>query len=224
MANHVHAVLLDVDGTLVDSNDLHARAWTETLEERGHRVQFAEVRRLIGMGGDKLVPTLTGLPGDSKAATELGKACKERFMTRYLSAVKPFPRTRELLERLKRDGYRLAVASSSGREQLSGLLERAGVTDLIEKATNADDAQHSKPEPDIVQATLQKLGILPHEALMLGDTPYDVQAAGRAGTPIVAVRCGGWGDEELRGAVAVYDDPRSILEHYDGSPFACAPR
>jgi phosphoglycolate phosphatase-like HAD superfamily hydrolase len=220
MARTLKAVLLDVDGTLVDSNDLHARAWVEALEQHGYPVPFARVRRLIGKGSDKLVPELTGLESEGDEAQALGKACKERFMSRYLPQVRPFAHTRQLRERFRADGYRLAVASSSGADQLEGLLAQAGVADLIERETNADDAEHSKPDPDIVEATLHKLSLPAHEAIMLGDTPYDVVAATRAGVLIVGVRSGGWSDRELAGAQAVYDDPADLLAHYQESPFA----
>ena len=218
-------MLLDVDGTLVDSNDLHAGAWQAALAEHGYDVDFSRVRRLIGMGGDKLVPELTRLPGDSKDAEAIRNAAKEQFMSRFLPQVRPFRGTRELLERLRQDGFRLAVASSAGKEQLEALLERAGIQDLIEVSTNADDAEHSKPDPDIVQATLRKLGVRAAQAIMLGDTPYDVAAALRSGLPIVGLRSGGWSAEELRGAVEVYAGSADLLQHYQDSLFArAAPR
>lgn len=214
------AVILDVDGTLIDSNDAHARAWVEAAAEFGYDVPYDKVRRLIGMGGDKVLPELTGLTEDD----ERGKQLKERrgslFRERYLSTLKPFPQARALLERMKADGLALVVASSASKEDLDGLLEQAGVRDLIEEKASSSDAENSKPDPDIVQAALDSADCDPSEAIMLGDTPYDVEASGRAGVRCVALTCGGWRAEDLSEAIAVYADPADLLARYDGSPFA----
>jgi HAD superfamily hydrolase (TIGR01509 family) len=213
-------VILDVDGTLIDSNDAHAAAWVDVAREHGREVDFGHVRRLIGMGGDKVMPRILGVEED----TDEGKRIKERrtgiFRTHYLPGLQPFPGARALLERMRADGKRLVVASSAGKEELGALLDRAGVHDLIEEKTSSSDAEESKPDPDIVVAALREAGVPAGRAVMLGDTPYDVEASGRAGVRCVALRCGGWSDEELRGAVAVYDDPADLLDHYDESPFA----
>jgi phosphoglycolate phosphatase-like HAD superfamily hydrolase len=214
------AVLLDVDGTLIDTNDAHARAWVDVCAEFGITASFAEVRRMIGMGGDRVIPRLTGQPEDS----ELGKTMKERrgriFRERYLPECRPFPRTRELLRRMRDDGLGLVVATSASDADLAALLDAAGVADLIEAKTSSEDADASKPAPDIVQAALHRAACAPAGAVMLGDTPYDVQASTRAGVRCVALRCGGWDDGALSGAVAIYDDPADLLAHYDESPFA----
>lgn len=217
------AILLDVDGTLVDSNDAHAAAWSEALEKHGFHVPFERVRPLIGKGGDKLLPEVTGLDDESDEARALLRTRTQLFLSRFLPQVRPFAQVRALLERFKQDDYRLVVASSAKAKELEGLLERSGVADLIETETTADDAENSKPDPDIVQAALAKLRLPPREALMLGDTPYDVEAASRAGVAIVGVRCGGWDDRSLGGALAVYADPADLLAHYDQSPFAKGP-
>jgi phosphoglycolate phosphatase-like HAD superfamily hydrolase len=212
--------VLDVDGTLIDSNDAHARAWVETAAEIGHEVAFEEVRRLIGMGGDRVLPALTGLDEDSPEGERVSERRGELFRERYLAGLSPFPGVRALLERLRDDGYRLVVASSAGEDDLAKLLERAGVADLIEERTSSTDAESSKPAPDIVEAALRSADVGADDAIMLGDTPYDVEASLRAGVPIVAVRSGGWDDRALRGAAAVYEDAAELLRRYDGSPFA----
>jgi HAD superfamily hydrolase (TIGR01509 family) len=214
------AILLDVDGTLVDSNDAHAAAWVEALAKHGYQVPFERVRGLIGKGGDKLLPEVTGLDDESDQAQAILKDRTQLFLSRFLPQVRPFAQVRALLERFERDDYRLVVASSAKAKELEGLLERSGVADLIETETSSDDAENSKPDPDIVQAAVAKLRLPPREAIMLGDTPYDVEAARRAGVAIVGVRCGGWDDEGLRGALAVYDSPADLLARYDDSPFA----
>ncbi len=212
--------LLDVDGTLIDSNDAHARAWVETGEEMGCPIGFGEVRRLIGMGGDRVLPRLAGIQEDSAEGTRWSERRGALFRERHLGSLRAFPGARALLERLRDDGWRLVVASSASEEDLSLLLEQAGVADLVEERTSSDDADSSKPSPDIVEAALAAAGALPNGAIMLGDTPYDVEACRRAGVRIVAFRSGGWDDAALAGAVAVYDGPADLLEHYGTSPFA----
>lgn len=214
------AVLLDVDGTLIDSNDQHAESWLETLAANGFDVQFARVRSLIGMGGDKLLPELTGIASDSERGEAITKQRTSLFMRDYLARTAPFPCARELLERMRDDGYRLVVASSANSEELEALLERAHVRDLIPRKTSSDDAERSKPDPDIVHAALQASGAPAEAAIMLGDTPYDVSAARRAGVAIIGLTCGGWSEHELAGARAVYQHPRHLLECYARSPLA----
>ena len=213
-------VVLDVDGTLIDSNDAHARAWVETGEALGRPIGFTEVRRLIGMGGDRVLPRLTGVEEESAEGERWSERRGEIFRERHLPGLRPFQGARALLERMRADGYRLVVASSASEEDLGLLLEKAGVADLVEERTSSGDAESSKPAPDIVEAALASAGVEPREALMLGDTPYDVEACLRAGVPIVALRSGGWDDRALRGAAAVYDDPADLLARYDASPLA----
>jgi HAD superfamily hydrolase (TIGR01509 family) len=216
----IRGVLLDVDGTLVDSNDAHAHAWVEALDEHGIRVPFEKVRRLIGMGGDKLLPRVAGLSEETPEGAKLSRRRREIFKTRYLGSLRPFPRAKELLRRMRADGLRLAVASSAQQDELSALLRICGADQVIQGRTSSDDADRSKPDPDIVQAALANIGISAAEVVLLGDTPYDLESAGRAGVGLVAFRCGGWGDADFAGALAVYNDPADLLAHYDQSPFA----
>jgi HAD superfamily hydrolase (TIGR01509 family) len=220
MTKRAKVVLLDVDGTLIDSNDEHARAWVDVGREFGLDIDFAHVRRLIGMGGDKVLPQVTGVEEDDPLGERIKERRGEIFRGTYLPTLKPFPSARALLERLRDDGYTLAVATSASSEDMDGLLRQAGIRDLIEEKTSSSDAEASKPDPDIVQAALKAADARPEEAIMLGDTPYDVEASGRAGVRCVALRCGGWGDGDLRAAVAVYDDPADLLARYAESPFA----
>lgn len=213
------AVILDVDGTLIDSNDAHAAAWVDAGREFGFEIDFAHVRRLIGMGGDKVLPELTGLQEDDERGTRMQERRGEIFRERYLATLAPFPHARELLERMRDDGMTLSVATSASKEDMGALLEQARIADLIEERTSSSDAEESKPDPDIVVAALEAAGVKPGEAVMLGDTPYDVEAARRAGVRCVAVRCGGWSDAELPHAVAVFDDPADLLRRYEESPF-----
>jgi HAD superfamily hydrolase (TIGR01509 family) len=218
MAN-ARTVLLDVDGTLVDSNDAHARAWVEALAAHGHRVPFEKVRSLIGKGGDKLLAETVEIDKDSDAGQSIDQLRSQVFKEKELPGLKPFPAARELLQRMADDGLRLVVATSAKEEEMNALIDIVGVKELLFKRTSSDDADNSKPDPDIVRGALRKAGAKANEAWMLGDTPYDVEAAARAGVQTVALRSGGWGDEALRRAIAIYDDARQLLENYDESPF-----
>ncbi|MBY0524227.1 MAG: HAD family hydrolase [Gemmataceae bacterium] len=219
----IRAVILDVDGTLVDSNDAHARAWVEALAEHDNEVPFEKVRGLIGMGGDKLLPRVAEIDAESPTGKRIGARRKVLFRERYLPHLTPTPGAKQLIERMRRSGLRLAVASSAKADELEPLLAICGAANLIEHTTSSDDADNSKPDPDIVAAALKKLSLPAAETIMLGDTPYDVEAANRAGVATIALRCGGWNDAELAGAIAVYADPADLLEHFDTSPLSVTP-
>ncbi|HEV7664015.1 MAG TPA: HAD family hydrolase [Chloroflexota bacterium] len=216
----MRGVLLDIDGTLVDSNDAHARAWHDVLTEAGYQVTVDKLRRLIGMGSDKLLPRAVGVEKDSPTGKRLSERRKIVFRERYLPELKPTRGARALLERLRGDGYTLVVASSADGEELQALLDVIPAADLVQDVTSSSEVSGSKPEPDIVEAALKKVGASPSEAVMLGDTPYDVEAATRASVAIIVLRCGGWSDADLTGALVVYDDPANLLEHYADSPFS----
>src|SRR5207248_8885431 len=218
--NSVRGVILDVDGTLVDSNDAHAHAWVEALAENGVQVPFEKVRRLIGMGGDKLLPLVCGLQEDSSRGQQISKRRGEIFQRKYLPALRAFPGAKELLGAMHARGLRLVVASSAKADELKPLLHVCGADAVIENKTSSDDADRSKPDPDMVHAALNDLGLPPTETLMLGDTPYDLEAATRAGVGLIALRSGGWSEDELSGALAVYQDPADLLARYDTSPLA----
>jgi HAD superfamily hydrolase (TIGR01509 family) len=188
-------------------------------DESGRRVEFPRVRPLIGIGADKLMPELTGLSIDSPEAKAIAARRREIFQHDYLPQLKPTRGAQALLEWLRDDRKKLVVASSAEDEELRLLLEVAGASKLIESATSSDDARQSKPDPDIVGAAIVRTGVPVAEVIMVGDTPYDVEAALRAGIEIIGLRSGGWSDQELTGAVAVYADPADLLEHYDVSPF-----
>jgi len=213
-------VLLDIDGTLIDSNDAHARAWVASLAEFRYVVSFERIRPLIGKGGDKILPELVGLDAESPEAQRMGELRGEIFRTRELPHLQATPGARDLLTRFRDEGWELSVATSAKADDVRATLEQAGVADLIETATSSDDAEHSKPDPDIVRAALQRSQRPASHAVMLGDTPYDIEAASRARVRIVALRCGGyWSDEALRGAEAIYDDPASLLARFEDSIF-----
>lgn len=213
-------VLLDVDGTLVDSNDAHARAWVQALAENGMTVPFERVRALIGKGGDKLLPEAAGIKADSPKGEAISKRRGEIFQTEFLSSLRPFPDVKALLARMKSEGLRLAVASSAKEDELEGLLRVCGADEFVEASTSSDDADNSKPDPDIIHAALQRIARPAEEVILVGDTPYDVEAGRRAGIEVVAFRCGGWDHADLAGAISVYDSPAELLARFEESPFA----
>lgn len=212
-------ILLDIDGTLVLSNDAHAEAWVKAFAHFGYTIDYEDVRPLIGMGGDKLMPKLIPkLESDTDKASEISSYRGELFRNEYAGKLKPAPGSRQLVQKLQERGLKLLVATSAKAEELNALLKAAQVDDLLKHATTSDDAENSKPDPDIVHAALDKIGLTPPEVIMIGDTPYDIEAAGRAGVQLIAVRCGGWADKDLTGSVAIYDNPADILINFDSSP------
>jgi HAD superfamily hydrolase (TIGR01509 family) len=214
----IKAVLLDVDGTLVDSNDAHAHAWVQAFADAGLTVDFTRVRRCIGMGGDKLMPEVSGVSEDSPEGTRISKRRGEIFSADWLPQLQRFRDADRLVAALIDRGLTAVAASSARKDELQSLLKIAGVADLLDASTSSDDAEESKPDPDIIHAALERAGVAPGEAIMIGDTPYDVTAAARAGVGTIAFRCGGWNDEALHGAVAVYDGAWDLLAHLSDSP------
>jgi HAD superfamily hydrolase (TIGR01549 family) len=212
-------VILDIDGTLVNSNMAHALAWQQSLQENGFDVPLERIQSLIGMGGDNLLPALVEIEKE----TEIGKKISERrshvFKSEHFPTLQAFPQTRELLQRMKQAGLKLVVATSATSEEAEKLLQLAGADGLIDSVTTASDAENSKPDPDVIHAALGKLGCAPDQVIMLGDTPYDIQAAQKAGVRTVAVLSGGWQSQDLTDAIATYSDPADLLARFDESPF-----
>ncbi|HAZ45474.1 MAG TPA: hydrolase [Cyanobacteria bacterium UBA11369] len=213
------AVILDVDGTLVISNDAHAQAWVEAFATYGYDVPFEKVRPLIGMGGDqvipKMVPGLDSEEGDGKAISEKRK---ELIIKKFAPTLPAAPGARDLILKMQQSSLRLIIATSATSEELSLLLKAAKVDDLLQEATTSSDAEHSKPEPDIVEAALKKLNLEADRVVMIADTPYDIEAASKCGVGTIAFRCGGFDDSQLEGAIAIYNDGADLLAHYNESP------
>ena len=211
----IKGILLDIDGTLLDSNDAHARAFEKAFAEHGLEIPFDHVRPLVGMGSDKLIPSLTGFEHESEQGEKVAERKNGIFEERYLPQLQPTRGARALLERFLADGLTLVVATSAGREEMKGLLKQAMIDDLIHDATSSGDVENSKPDPDVIGAAIKKSKLDPEELLMLGDTPYDIEAAAKAKVKTIALRCGGWWDDEaLSGAIAIYDDPEDLLAHW----------
>jgi HAD superfamily hydrolase (TIGR01549 family) len=219
----IEAIIFDIDGTLLDSVDLHASAWQEAFRHFGHEVAFEDVRKQIGKGGDQLLPVFLTKDELQKEGQALSEFRGKLFKEKYLSSVKPFPGVRKLFETVKAHGQRPALASSAKPDELDIYKRIAGIEDLVEVGTSSGDAKKSKPHPDIFEAALDGLGqIRPENVVAVGDTAYDAQAAGKAGLKTVGVLCGGVPEEELKeaGCIAVYFGPEDLLQRYDESPLA----
>ena len=222
MSMIIKAVLFDVDGTLVDSNDFHVEAWNQAFAGIGVSFDRALIHDQIGKGTDMLVPSL--LPDlDDAAQRRLGDAHGAVFKARYLDRVRPFPHARDLLERVRADGRQVVLASSASQSELDHYLDLLDARELVSEQTTADDVARTKPAPDIFAAALAKLGSpSPEAVIVVGDTPYDIEAARKAGVAAIGLRSGGFGDEALEqaGAIALYDDVAHLLRGYAESPLA----
>ncbi len=218
------AVIFDVDGTLVDSVDVHAQAWVDAFRDFGHDVKFADVRGQIGKGGDQLLPVFLSEAEIADKGEALEKHRGEILHATYLSRITAFPEVRALFDRLLADGKQIALASSAKKDELGFYTQLAGIEGLAAVETSSADAERTKPHPDIFDAALSKLGpaIAASDAVVVGDTPYDAEAACKAGIRPIGVLCGGWTEEELRsaGCIAVYQDPADLLRNYDSSPLS----
>jgi len=214
--------VLDVDGTLVDSNYQHALAWHRALRSLDETFPIWRIHRLIGMGGDKLVTEL----GGAELEKRIGDEARERQgkeVDALLDEIAPLPGARDLLVAIKERGHRLVLASSGQQRHVDFALDLLDARDLADAWTSSADADATKPAPDLLQVALQKLGA-PQDAasVMVGDTPFDVAAAKKAGMPAIVVRSGGFGDDELReaGAIALYDTPADLTAALDDTDLA----
>lgn len=211
------AVLLDIDGTLVDSNFLHVHAWVRAFAEAGHPVDAWRVHRRIGMGSGRLIGELLG--GD---ADRLGDDAKERHTARYAELadlLRPFDGARDLVRALADRGVRVVLSTSAAPEELEKLRAVLDVDDLVQ-ITGAEDVDEAKPEPDLVHAALDLAGVPAERAVFVGDSVWDVEAAVRAGVPCVGVLSGGTSEAELRdaGAADVVEDVAALLRDLDATP------
>jgi HAD superfamily hydrolase (TIGR01549 family) len=209
------AIIFDIDGTLVDSNDMHVRCWIEAFEHFGKHFEWDVIRHQIGKGGDLLVPDLLNAREMRTFGETLKKFRTELFKRNYMKEVKPFPRVRELFETLHGRGIKLALGSSSNQDEVQYYTELLGAGDLVEGSTSKRDADLSKPSPEIFQAALEKLGTEADNTLTVGDTPYDILASHRASLAIAAVLSGGFERELLTKAEFLFDDVGELVREID---------
>ena len=219
--SELHAVIFDIDGTLTDSVDIHALAWQEALRHFGHEIAYLKVRQQIGKGGDQLLKTLLSEEDLKNHGEKLDKYRGDLFKRKYMKHIRPLSLVRELFERIRQDGMKITLASSAKEDEVSEYKKLLGITDLVDEATSADDAEQTKPSPDIFAAALERLGNPPvEEVIVIGDTPYDAQAASALDIRCLGVLSGGFSEEELRnaGCVAVFRGPAELLARYNESP------
>ncbi|HEY0189767.1 MAG TPA: HAD-IA family hydrolase [Kofleriaceae bacterium] len=214
------AVLFDLDGTLVDTNDMHVRAWHAAMKTHGYHVAPDRIAVEVGKGGDQLVPDVLGREAEQKAGEALRKTHGEEFKKiAEREGILMMPGARELMDAMRARGLKLALATSSSDDGLEVVERASGVAwrELFDVVTGADDAKRSKPAPDIVTVAVEKLGMGPAECAMFGDTPWDAKSAKRAGVTLIGVRCGGNDDKALlrAGARLVYQDPAEIAGRLD---------
>jgi HAD superfamily hydrolase (TIGR01549 family) len=219
----VKAVIFDIDGTLVDSVDLHARAWQEAFAKFGKNVSYDAVRNQIGKGGDQLLPVFLSPQEQEEFGKKLEGYRGELFKAKYLSQVKAFPHVRDLLQRVKDDGKQIALASSAKKDEVEVYKRIAHIEDLVEEQTSSDDAERSKPHPDIFEAALKRLhDVTAKEAITIGDSPYDAIAAKKLEMTSIGVLSGGFPEADLRAAgySQIYKDCADLLDHYEQSLIA----
>src|SRR4051812_38845133 len=214
--------VLDVDGTLVDSNYQHALAWYRALRSMGETFPIWRLHRLIGMGGDNVIQALGGDELEERIGEEARKRQGEE-VDALIGEVAPLPGARDLLLAIKERGHRLVLASSGQPRHVDIAVDLLDARDIADAITSAEDAEKTKPAPDLLQIALKKLGAGQEDSsVLVGDSVWDIEAAKNAGMPAIAVRSGGFGDEELRdaGAIGVYDTPRDLAEALDETPLA----
>ena len=217
------AAIFDIDGTLLDSVDLHAEAWRQVFLLHDRDVPFEKIRAQIGKGGDQLLPVFFSKEEVEKIGEKMESERGKLFKKEFLPKVRPFPGVRALFERLKQDGFKIALASSAKKDELEHYAKLLEIEDLIHAGTSTDDAEKSKPHPDIFEAAVRKLsGVPTGTALVVGDSPYDAEAAGKIGIKTIGVLCGGFPAADLRraGAVAIFQDPEDLRRRYEETPFA----
>ena len=215
----IKAVIFDIDGTLIDSVNEHGESWVRTFEKFGKNVSIEETRKLIGMGSDQFLGDYFSKKEVQEKKKEIDEYRSKLFAKEYMPKVKPFPKVRDLFLKLKENGIKFVLASSATEEEVGKYEEIANIKDLVEKKTSTDDAEKSKPEPDIFLVAYDKLdNIEKQNVVVIGDTPYDAIAAKKAGLKCFGVLTGGWTKEKLieSGCVEVFDDVTSIYEkHFD---------
>ena len=216
----VEAVLFDVDGTLIDSVEQHARAWLWAFARHGHDIPLNDIRRQIGKGGDQLMPAFLSPEEISHIGSTLEAERLTFFRDEYLPLLHPFPMVRDLVERVKLDGKRVAIASGARAEELDRYLKIANLADLVDQTISADDVERTRPEADSIVVALERLGSTdPNRVIHVGDTPWDALAARKAGVRSIGLECGGWDRADLKeaGCTEIFASPADLLARYEES-------
>ncbi|HEY9733508.1 MAG TPA: HAD family hydrolase [Drouetiella sp.] len=215
----IEAIIFDVDGTLVDSVDYHARAWQAAFEHFGKNVSFETIRDQIGKGGDHILPTFFSESEVERIGEALKKYRGDFFKKHYLPKVKPFSSVQKLFQHLKDQGKRLGIGSSAHSEELNHYLQICKIENLVDVSTSADDADRSKPDPDIFEAALSKLGETPDRTVVIGDSPFDAEAANKISMRTIGFLCGGFEKAKLEqvGMIELFEGPADLLQNYNRS-------
>lgn len=211
----LQGLLFDIDGTLVDSNDHHARCWIEAFAHFGKHFDYDVIRHQIGKGGDLLVPDVLGAKEMRKIGDAVKKYRSKLYKKQYMEQVKPFPFVERLFEELRAKKIRIALASSSNEEEVEYYTRLLNAEEFIEGSTSKSDAKFSKPSPEIFEAALERAGSDPEFTFAVGDTPYDVLAAHRIAMPVIAVLSGGFERELLAKSEFVLNDAGEIPGNFD---------
>ncbi len=207
----VEGILLDIDGTLIDSNEAHARSWLAALKASGFKLTYESIREKIGMAGDNILPLVAKIQSTSPQGEKIENLRSEIFHNVHLKNIKPFPYAQQLLEELQSLKYKIVAASSTNPADLSALLKQTGLHGLIDESTSSSDARKSKTRTDFVEMALKKINLPASHVVMIGDTPYDIAAASQAGIATIAFTCGGWGPDDMKDAVRFFEDPEEML-------------
>ncbi|MFE0592811.1 HAD family hydrolase [Micromonospora echinospora] len=212
-------VLFDVDGTLIDTTYLHTVAWWEALRQFDHVVPMALIHRSIGMGSDRLLDHLLG-PERDRASDDRLRGAHDSLFLEYADRLTPLPHAADLLRACAERGLRVVLATSAAEHEVRALRAALDADDVVDTVTSSADARQSKPAPDILVAALEQSGLAAERVVFVGDSVWDVAAAGRLGIPCIGLTCGGTGRAELAGAgaVEVYDDPGALLASLADSP------
>jgi HAD superfamily hydrolase (TIGR01509 family) len=215
----VVVAILDIDGTLVDTNYQHALAWFRAFRDNGIVLPVWRIHRHIGMGGDQVIPALCGEETEERLGEKIRDAESEHYFS-MIEEVETMDASRELIEALSQRGHSIILASSAKEKEVDHYLDLLDARELADAWTTSADVEETKPEPDLVKAALARAGAPAQDAVMIGDTTWDVEAAGRAGVRTITVRTGGFGADELRqaGAIAIYESVRELLERLDDTP------
>lgn len=215
------AIIFDIDGTLIDSVDAHAEAWVVAFKQFGYTVEFEEMKQKIGKGGELVIEDVLSPQEIEAQGEQIHNWRSEYYHDNFLKQVQPFPKVKELFERVRKDDLPIILATSAQPESAEYYIDRLGVKDLIQGCTTAGDVEKAKPNPDIFEAALAKLdGIAAENIIVVGDSPYDAEAAAKASLRTVGVLTGGFSQEQLTsaGCITIYKDIADLLANYSESP------